>query len=393
MDHFDLKPWRTQNHQSEGHPHGSASSSSSSSPKTCSALPLFVTEPSVRVSNNNLSAFPSVFSVAQRQELELQALIFKYMLAGAPVPVELLQSIKSLVVSNALPSSYLYSHPYHQQQYHQHYQPYALDLFVYALFSPYFAVYVKPGYWSRNVVDPEPGRCRRTDGKKWRCSRDVVAGQKYCERHVHRGRNRSRKPVEIATPAALKTAVDSVSALPLAAVASSTTGGAKFAPSKPSSLIDFQLNQRSSEVKMGSEISLEAHNVEVGRSEGQQLLRHFFDERPKSQVESNSIFHNADPTSVTTTGLSIAIPRSLSSGDFSLKLSTGNADHAASSGEMTVRTDQSHQSWGREWGSQQGSSMAGLLGEMLRSSSSDSPTSVLHELRRGCVSETSSIST
>ena len=49
-------------------------------------------------------------------------------------------------------------------------------------------------------MDPEPGRCRRTDGKKWRCSRDVVSGHKYCERHVHRGRNRSRKPVEIPTP-------------------------------------------------------------------------------------------------------------------------------------------------------------------------------------------------
>lgn len=45
-------------------------------------------------------------------------------------------------------------------------------------------------------MDPEPGRCRRTDGKKWICSRDVVAGQKYCKRHVDRGRNRSRKPVE-----------------------------------------------------------------------------------------------------------------------------------------------------------------------------------------------------
>lgn len=48
----------------------------------------------------------------------------------------------------------------------------------------------------RNSMEPEPGRCRRTDGKKWRCSRDVVPGQKYCERHVHRGRGRSRKPVE-----------------------------------------------------------------------------------------------------------------------------------------------------------------------------------------------------
>ena len=45
-------------------------------------------------------------------------------------------------------------------------------------------------------MDPEPGRCKRTDGKKWRCSRDVVGGHKYCDRHIHRGRNRSRKPVE-----------------------------------------------------------------------------------------------------------------------------------------------------------------------------------------------------
>jgi len=47
-----------------------------------------------------------------------------------------------------------------------------------------------------NNTDPEPGRCRRTDGKKWRCSRDAVADQKYCERHINRGRHRSRKPVE-----------------------------------------------------------------------------------------------------------------------------------------------------------------------------------------------------
>ena len=48
-------------------------------------------------------------------------------------------------------------------------------------------------------VDPEPGRCRRTDGKKWRCSKDAYPESKYCERHMHRGRNRSRKPVESQT--------------------------------------------------------------------------------------------------------------------------------------------------------------------------------------------------
>ncbi|GFZ00773.1 growth-regulating factor 9 [Actinidia rufa] len=45
-------------------------------------------------------------------------------------------------------------------------------------------------------MDPVPGRCRRTDGKQWRCSRDVVPNQKYCERHMHRGHSGSRKHVE-----------------------------------------------------------------------------------------------------------------------------------------------------------------------------------------------------
>lgn len=48
----------------------------------------------------------------------------------------------------------------------------------------------------RTMLDSEPHRCRRTDGKKWRCGKDTVPNQKYCERHMHRGRNRSRKLVE-----------------------------------------------------------------------------------------------------------------------------------------------------------------------------------------------------
>ena len=54
-------------------------------------------------------------------------------------------------------------------------------------------------------VDPEPGRCRRTDGKKWRCSKEAYPDSKYCERHMHRGRNRSRKPVEVTSAAATAT--------------------------------------------------------------------------------------------------------------------------------------------------------------------------------------------
>ncbi|PPS17815.1 hypothetical protein GOBAR_AA02761 [Gossypium barbadense] len=59
-------------------------------------------------------------------------------------------------------------------------------------------------------VDPEPGRCRRTDGKKWRCSKDAYPDSKYCERHMHRGRNRSRKPVESQTMAQSSSTVTSL---------------------------------------------------------------------------------------------------------------------------------------------------------------------------------------
>lgn len=74
------------------------------------------------------------------------------------------------------------------------------------------------GFDHGSMVDPEPHRCRRTDGKKWRCSKSVVPCQKYCERHMHRGRNRSRKPVEttqlnstLATKPSTKSSTKSVS--------------------------------------------------------------------------------------------------------------------------------------------------------------------------------------
>ncbi|URE17249.1 hypothetical protein MUK42_35429 [Musa troglodytarum] len=51
--------------------------------------------------------------------------------------------------------------------------------------------------FGREGEDTEPGRCRRTDGKKWRCSKEAFPGSKYCEKHMHRGKNRSRKPVEM----------------------------------------------------------------------------------------------------------------------------------------------------------------------------------------------------
>lgn len=83
----------------------------------------------------------------------------------------------------------------------------------------------------RSSMEPEPGRCRRTDGKKWRCSRDVVAGHKYCERHVHRGRGRSRKPVEAAASAAAATAPPTaVAAAPVSSRAAAPVHYSGFSP-------------------------------------------------------------------------------------------------------------------------------------------------------------------
>ncbi|XP_022997005.1 growth-regulating factor 1-like [Cucurbita maxima] len=112
------------------------------------------------------------FTPSQWMELEHQALIYKYITANVPVPSNLLIPIRKALESTG--------------------------------FSAYSAGFLRPGAvgWGSfnmgfsNNSDPEPGRCRRTDGKKWRCSRDAVADQKYCERHMNRGRHRSRKPVE-----------------------------------------------------------------------------------------------------------------------------------------------------------------------------------------------------
>ncbi|CAO2838523.1 unnamed protein product [Amaranthus hypochondriacus] len=110
------------------------------------------------------------FTAAQWKELERQAMIYKYMMASLPVPPDLLYS--------SFPTNFA------------------------PTFAPasYFLGKYGSGIsmrWSGNSKDAEPGRCRRTDGKKWRCSRDVAPNQKYCERHMHRGRPRSRKHVEL----------------------------------------------------------------------------------------------------------------------------------------------------------------------------------------------------
>ncbi|KFK32783.1 hypothetical protein AALP_AA6G287800 [Arabis alpina] len=115
---------------------------------------------------NLLTGVKGPFSLTQWAELEQQALIYKYITANIPVPSSLLLSLKkSFFPYGSLPP----------------------NSFGWGSFHLGF---------SGGNMDPEPGRCRRTDGKKWRCSRDAVPDQKYCERHINRGRHRSRKPVE-----------------------------------------------------------------------------------------------------------------------------------------------------------------------------------------------------
>lgn len=56
------------------------------------------------------------FSLAQWQELELQALIYRHMAAGASVPPELLQLVKKSLLTSS-------TAPYYLHHYSPHFQP------------------------------------------------------------------------------------------------------------------------------------------------------------------------------------------------------------------------------------------------------------------------------
>ncbi|XP_074559746.1 growth-regulating factor 3-like [Curcuma longa] len=306
------------------------------------ALALLASEPNSSLSKGT-PLFPlqnvGYFTLAQWQELELQALIYKYMLAGASVPMELILPIKR---------SLLGASPYfHYPEFYHHLQPSLLQT----------------GFWGKCAMDPEPGRCRRTDGKKWRCSREVVAGQKYCERHVHRGRNRSRKHVEAPTPSSK----------------SSSKSGLCSPSLNTQSLDQRQSNMKTVEKNLQSDcLNFYLKDLRDDKAEGY-VLQSFLDEWPKSQRE------NTD--SINYTHLSISAPGNQSS-DFSLKLSTGNPEKPGGQDDKNGQP----RNKGSGWVSYGQASMGGPLAEALRSSASThSPTSVLHN-SNGSISEISSIS-
>lgn len=133
----------------------------------------------------------------------------------------------------------------------------------------------------------------------------------------------------------------------------------------------------------------EHHNEVHNRTDGH-ILRHFFDDWPRSLQETNNAETNSSTTN-SATCLSISMPGN-SSSDVSLKLSTGNAEEMGSRGG---EREEPPLNWATGWAGNQVASMGGPLAEALRSSTSNSsPTSVLHQLHpRGSASETSYVST
>ncbi|XP_057463464.1 growth-regulating factor 4-like isoform X2 [Actinidia eriantha] len=148
----------------------------------------------VAAEGDGIRSSSSPFTGSQWQELEHQALIFKYLMAGIPVPPHLLLPIQK---SFHAVSTAFFNDPS----------------------RGYCSLYGKK-------VDPEPGRCRRTDGKKWRCSKDAYPDSKYCERHIHRGRNRSRKPVE--SQVVSQSSSSTVTSLAVTEINSSSSGAGSF---------------------------------------------------------------------------------------------------------------------------------------------------------------------
>ncbi|XP_028066849.1 growth-regulating factor 3-like isoform X1 [Camellia sinensis] len=382
---FNLKQWKYQQHESDLQQHQQPSGSH---PELTSKLTHLSVFPPDSTTASRFPKMGSYFSLGQWQELELQALIFRHMLAGSCVPPQLLHLLNKTLLSpppTPTPPSY------YSLQHFPHYNPTLLQT----------------GYWGRGGMDPEPGRCRRTDGKKWRCSRDVVTGHKYCERHMNRGRNRSRKPVEIPTPSSSTSTagggssgggggvIKTNTAFAAQPRTSMGTGGTThFNLAGPSPSIDLlHLNQRPSESKPENKLSLFETQNEVsgdGKSGGR-VLRCFFDDWPRSLQQPSNAGTNASPVT-SSTCLSISTPNNPPPSDFSLKLSTGNGDDRPGHQEVSVERERLQLNWAASWGTNPVAPMGGPLAEALRSStaSNSSPTSVLHQLQRGTMSETTS---
>ncbi|KAB2087145.1 hypothetical protein ES319_A04G082400v1 [Gossypium barbadense] len=286
-----------------------------------SPLPLLVPHHHCKSSSNNLPPLPHSSSTFP------STLIFRYMLAGAAVPPQLLQSIENTTILHS-PSYFLH----HPLRHFSHYQP--------------------PWYWGRAAMDPEPGRCRRTDGKK--------------------------KPVEMLKSSGACTNIINNNTLVGAAAGVVDVGcgdlkPTSLIPNSPLELAGDRANRGFDSVQADPDHFFSLYNVlslcfsdsknvhkghfdaqnEVNNRSDGQMLRQFFDDRPRSLQQPDN--HAESPMS-SATCLSISMPGN-SSSDVSLKLSTGNGDQL---------------NWAAGWASYQAASMGGPLAEALRSSISNS---------------------
>ncbi|XP_051149988.1 growth-regulating factor 1-like [Andrographis paniculata] len=197
------------------------------------------------------------FSPSQWMELEHQALIYKYISSNVPIPNYLLNPIRKAAA--------------------------AYSAFPPAFTANSFGLHL--GYCSN---DPEPGRCRRTDGKKWRCSKEAVADQKYCERHMNRGRHRSRKPVEGQSGHSSTTKPPATTPPSTAAAAPPPPNHHQFNTLQTGYDLQHYHHKIGSKHHSQSELGLVYDESLLGSQGNRSELRQFIDNWPKFQGEHRS---------------------------------------------------------------------------------------------------------
>ncbi|XP_039034004.1 growth-regulating factor 1-like [Hibiscus syriacus] len=165
--------------------------------------------------HEGFNGFRGPLTPTQLTELQHQALIYKYITCNVAVPSNLIIPLKKSLYPYGFTSSSAASLPPNSLRWGSFHLGYSVS------------------------TDPEPGRCRRNDEKKWRCSRDAVPDQNYCERHINRGRHRSRKPVEGQTGHAASGTAN-MKAVPMS---SSMSASAIFGGCTSSSLTIAQLHR------------------------------------------------------------------------------------------------------------------------------------------------------
>ncbi|XP_074268218.1 growth-regulating factor 5-like [Silene latifolia] len=138
--------------------------------------------------SNNQQQCQYPFTANQWQELENQVLTFRYLMSGVPVPPGLMSTV---ITSSSSSSSCSRLFPLQQSL------PFGLGCF-------------QVGYGYGRKHDPEPGRCKRTDGKKWRCAKEAHPDSKYCERHMNRGKGKSKKQIDASNNTAIPKPVTNI---------------------------------------------------------------------------------------------------------------------------------------------------------------------------------------